>query len=139
VRAAARALSKAIGNQIDELNASRLNDPDSLDRQGAFIAFLQRIAAGLDNLATSLEAIIDAGSSETKRSALADAGVAARGLVTFFREGFDEQRAAIQACVIHVPLLTGSVALLHALGVDPTTAFVGTCAITGFKVGEAKE
>jgi hypothetical protein len=40
IREAARALSRAISEQIEDLNASRLNDPDALDRQGAFIAFL---------------------------------------------------------------------------------------------------
>ena len=47
IREAARALSRAISDQINELNAARPNDPDSLDRQAAFIAFLQQIAVGL--------------------------------------------------------------------------------------------
>jgi hypothetical protein len=38
--------------------------------QGAFIAFLSQIAAGLDNLATSLEAVIEAGSPETNPTKL---------------------------------------------------------------------
>jgi hypothetical protein len=142
IREAARALSRAISEQIEDLNASRLNDPDALDRQGAFIAFLQQIAAGLDNLATSLEAVIEAGSPETKKSSSAYAATVARSLATFVREGFDKQRAALQACVIQVPVLTGSVWLLHALGVDPTVAFTGVCAIMGLKTvfkAETKE
>ena len=143
IRAAARALSRAISEQIEDLNASRLNDPDALDRQGALIEFLQRIAAGLDDLATSLEAVIEAGSPETQKSSSAKAATVARSLASFVREGFDKQRAAIQACVINGPLLAGSVLLFHALGVDPTVAFTGMGTIMGFKMiskgAEAKE
>jgi hypothetical protein len=133
VREAARALSKAIGDQIDELNASRLNDPDALDRQGAFIAFLRQIAMGLDDLASSLEAVIEADSPEIKQSKSANAATVARGLASFVREGFDKHRAAVQTCGIQVPVLTGSVWLLHAFGVDATAAFTGVCAIMGLK------
>ena len=44
--------------------------------------------------------------------------------------------------MINVPVMTGSVALLHAFGVDPTVAFYGVGAIMGFKMvskGETKE
>jgi hypothetical protein len=141
-RAAARALSKAIGNQIDELNASRLNDPDALDRQEGFVEFLQRIASGLDDLATSLEATIDAASPETKKSTAHHAASVAHNLAGFVREGFDKQRPAIQACVINGPLLAGAVWLFHALGVDPNMAFAGMGTIMGFKMvskGEPKD
>jgi hypothetical protein len=57
IREAARALSRAISEQIDELNALKPNDPDALTRQQTFVAFMQRIATGLDELAASLERI----------------------------------------------------------------------------------
>jgi hypothetical protein len=48
-REAAQALSKAIADQIAELNASKPNEPDRLVQQNDFVAFLQTIAAGLDD------------------------------------------------------------------------------------------
>jgi hypothetical protein len=45
----AHAVRKAIADQIAELNASKPNEPDRLVQQNDFVAFLQTIAAGLDD------------------------------------------------------------------------------------------
>ena len=63
IREAARALSKAIADQIEQLNASTPNEPESLAKQNDFVAFLQESAAGLDALAESIDQAIAAGSA----------------------------------------------------------------------------
>jgi len=54
IEAAARNLSKAIAEQIEQLNASKPNDPERLTKQNEFITFLERIASGLDSLSDAL-------------------------------------------------------------------------------------
>ena len=48
-------------------------------------------------------------------------------------EGLKTHRSALQASLIQVPVVAGSVLLLHALGVDPTAALYGVLAILGYK------
>ena len=129
IREAARALSKAIADQIDLLNASKTNDPDALARHDDLIAFLRQIAERLDGLADALDGAIDAASSERAASAAS----IARSLGAFVREGLEEHRAALRACAVQVPVIGGCVWLLHALGVDSTVAFTAIAAIVGAK------
>ena len=132
-REAARALSKAIADQIDFLNANKPNEPDPLARHNDLIAFLKQIAKQLDGLADAIDAALKAKSHETGATLWSGAAKAARSLGAFLSEGLTAHRAALQACAIQVPVISLSVSLLHALGVDPTVAFTAIAAIMGIK------
>ena len=121
IREAARALSRAISEQIDELNAQKPNDPDALTRQETFIAFMQGIATGLDELAASLERIrIEP--SASRGPPYAKSAAIARSLAKSLTKGLEENRASIMACSLRVPVVLGGAALLHLLGVSPDIA-----------------
>ena len=66
----ARALSNAIADQIEQLNASKPNEPESLAKQTDFVSFLQEIAAELDTLAESIDRAIAAGSAASPKPIL---------------------------------------------------------------------
>ncbi len=134
IREAARALSKAIADQIDLLNASKPNDPDAVARHDDLIAFLRQIAERLDRLADALDGALNATSSEGAASAAS----IARSIGDFVREGLEKHRPALQACSIYFPVLAGCVALLHALGVDANIAFGTMATIMGVK-GTSKD
>lgn len=131
-REGARALSKAIADQIDLLNASKPNDPDALIRHDEFVGFLQQIAERLDSLADALDAAINAASSE-RAPFLEGAANIARSIGDFVREGLEKHRSAIQVCAVQVPAVWLGVLGLHWLGVDPTTAFCGVAELMGWK------
>ena len=87
----ARALSKAIADQIAELNASKPNEPDRLAQQNDFVVFLQTIAGGLDALAESIDRAIAAGSVEKPEPILlGKAGEIARQLSAAVVKGLNE-------------------------------------------------
>jgi hypothetical protein len=130
---AARALSNAIADQIDQLNSSKPNDPDALARQYDFIGFLRQIADSLDDLADALDSAIATESAEKQESVLTTAAATARGLGTFINEGIKEHRTALKACAVQVPLLGACVWLMGTLGVNPSLAFTGILAIMGVK------
>jgi hypothetical protein len=119
IRKAARALSKAIAEQIEELNASKPNEPERLAQQNDFIAFLQTIAAGLDELAAALDRAIAAGSGTSPEPILlGKAGEIARKLSAAVTEGLERNRTYIVDCTIKFCVFAAGFTLLHACGVD---------------------
>lgn len=137
IREAARGLSRAISEQIDELNALKPNDPDALSRQETFVAFMQRIATGLDELAASLERI-SIEPSTSRGPLYAKSAAIARGLGKSVMKGLEENRASIMACSLRVPVVFASTGLLHLLGVSPDMAAAiaaGLMGIDAFRSG----
>jgi hypothetical protein len=127
IRDAARALSKAIADQIAELNASKPNEPQRLAQQNDFVAFLQSIAAGLDALAEAIDRAIAAGSAEKPEPILlGKAGEIARHLGTAVAEGLERNRAYIVDCSIKFFVFAAGFALLHAIGVNDSLAAIIT-------------
>ncbi len=125
IREAARKLSKAIADQIAELNASKPNEPDRLAQQNDFIAFLQTIAAGLDALAEAIDSAIAAGSADKPEPILlGKAGEIARKINVAIVEGLERNRSYIVDCSIKFCLFAAGFELLHAIGVDSITAVV---------------
>jgi len=125
IREAAQKLSKAIADQIAELNASKPNEPDRLAQQNDFIAFLQTIAAGLDALAEAIDSAIAAGSADKPEPILlGKAGEIARKINAAVVEGLERNRSYIVDCSIKFCLFAAGFELLHAIGVDSITAVV---------------
>jgi hypothetical protein len=60
IRDAARALSKAIADEIERLNAVRPNDHEPQARHDDFVGFLRQIADGLNRLADTIDRAIAA-------------------------------------------------------------------------------
>jgi hypothetical protein len=102
IREAARGLSRAILKQVDELQASKPNDPDALTRQEAFISFMQGIATGLDELAAPLERV-STEASASRGPLYAKSAEIARRLGRSVTKGLEENRASIMACSLRVP------------------------------------
>jgi hypothetical protein len=121
IREAARALSRAISEQIDELNALKPNDPDALTRQETFVAFMQRIVVGLDELAASLERI-SVEPPASRGPLYAKSAAIVRSLGKSVTKGLEENRASIMACSLRVPVVLAGTGLLHLLGVSPDIA-----------------
>jgi hypothetical protein len=65
IRDAARALSRAFSEQIEELKRSKPNDPERLVEHDGLVAFFERMAAGLGDLADALDRAIS-GASDGK-------------------------------------------------------------------------
>jgi hypothetical protein len=127
IREAARALSKAISDQIAELNASRPNEPDCLAQQNEFVAFLQTIAHGLDALAESIDKAIAAGSAEKPEPILlGKAGEIARQLSDTVAEGFERNRTWIGDWTIKICVLAAGCKFLQAIGFAGDIASVVT-------------
>jgi hypothetical protein len=119
IREAARALSKAIADQIVELNAFKPNEPDRLAQQNEFVAFLQSIAAGLDSFAESIDRAIAAGPGEKPEPILlGKAGEIAGQLSAAVAEGLERNRTYIVDCAIKFGVFAAGFTFLHAIGVD---------------------
>ncbi len=119
IGAAARALSKAIEDQIELLNASRPNDHEPQTRHDDFVAFLRQIADGLDQLADSIDRAIAAGSAASPEPILlGKSAEIARKLSEVVTKGLDRNRAYIMDCSIKFSLAGAGYVFLHACGVD---------------------
>jgi hypothetical protein len=119
IREAARALSQAIKDQIEQLNASKPNEPEDLARQNDFVAFLQEIATGLDALAESIDRAIAVGSAASPEPILlGKSGEIARKLSAVVTEGLERNRTYIMDCTIKFGVFAAGFTLLRACGVD---------------------
>jgi hypothetical protein len=129
IREAARALSKAIADQIAELNASNptwpRNEPDRLAQQQDFVAFLETIAASLVVLAEAIDRAITAGSAEKPEPVLlGTAGEIARQLGAAVGDGIERNHSYIVDCTIKFGVFAAGFTFLHAIGVDGLIASV---------------
>ena len=119
IRQAAQALSKAIADQIEQLNASKPNESERLVQQNDFVAFLREIAAGLDALAESLDRAIAAGSAQSPEPVLlGKSAKIVRKLSAAVTEGLERNRTYIVDCTIRFGMFATGFAFLHACGVD---------------------
>ena len=132
IREAARALSRAISEQIEDLNASKPNDPDALTRQEKFIGFMQRIAAGSDELAESLERVSN--EVPASRGVLSKSAEIALRFGKSVMNGLEENRATILACSLRAPVIAATTCLLHLFGVSTDLAAGISAALMGIDV-----
>jgi hypothetical protein len=113
IQGAAKALSKAIADEIGRLRAS--NEPQVRD----FIDFLQEIANGLDVLTDTIARALAAGSTASPEPILlGKAAEIARKLGNTVTEGIERNRAYIMDCAITSPYFAAGFTFLHACGID---------------------
>jgi hypothetical protein len=119
IATAARALSEAISEQIDSLNASKPNEAEALARQDDFINFLQEIAKGLETLANSIDRAIAKGSGASPEAVLlGKAAENARKLGIVVAKGLEQHSAYLMDCAIKFSVFAAGFTFLHACGVD---------------------
>jgi hypothetical protein len=119
IGAAARDLSKAIADQIERLHASKPNDADSLAKQNDFVAFLEKIAGGLNDLADALDRAASANTNGTLEPILlGKAAEIAAQLNTTLQAGLERHRDYICDCAIRFGVFGAGFLFLHACGVD---------------------
>jgi hypothetical protein len=119
IRDAARALSREFTAQVEELKALRTNEPDRLDQRDVLLAFFEKMAAGLNNLADALDRAVNAAVDGKPEPALL--GKAAE-VVQHLQQGVMEWLEENRTTLIEVPVRIGvfglGLAFVHALGVD---------------------
>jgi hypothetical protein len=125
IRDAARALAKAIAAQIELLNGSRPNDDEPQTRHDDFVAFLRQIAAGLDELADSIDRAIAAGSAASPEPILLGrAGEIACKLEEVLTKGLERNSPYIMDCAIKFSVFAAGFTFLHACGIDDKVAAI---------------
>lgn len=119
IGAAARALCKAIADQIDQLNASKPNEAEALNKQNDFVTFLKEIASGLTALADTLDqAVAAAREGAAEPMLLGTAGKIAEQLSVTVKEGLERHRAYLADCAIRFSVFAAGFVFLNACGVD---------------------
>jgi hypothetical protein len=119
IRDAARALSKAIADEIERLNAVRPNDHEPQARHDDFVGFLRQIADGLNRLADTIDRAIAAGSAASPEPILlGKAAEAARKFGDAVTEGLERNRTYITDCTIQFSVFAAGFTFLHACGID---------------------
>jgi hypothetical protein len=119
---AARALFKAIKDEIERQKASTPND-ESLTKHNDFVAFLEMIAAGLAQLTDALDRAIDAGTNGSPEPILlGKVGDIARQLGNDVKEGLERNRTYIVDCTIKFGVCAAGFVFLKACGMGEYAA-----------------
>jgi hypothetical protein len=123
IRAAALSLAEAIRTQIDDLNASRPNDREALTKHDDFVNFLERIAAGLREMADALDRASKADPSDPSQPLfVGKAGEIAKQINIGIMEWLERNRANLGGYTIKFSVIFAGAGLLQALGVDANFA-----------------
>jgi hypothetical protein len=127
IRDAARNLADAVNDQIHHMRASKPNDVASLAKHNEFIAFLEKLAEGLSNLADALDEAISAGTTDTPEPVLlGKAGDIARQLGTDVAAWVQENRTNLVDCTMRMGVFLTAFVFLQACGVDGITAAIAS-------------
>jgi hypothetical protein len=116
IGAMARNLSEAIADQIAQLNASKPNDAERLAQQNEFVAFLESLASGLDDLGSTLEKAANPQSPQPVLRGRAAEIASQLGAVA--KEGLERNRDFIADCAIKFTVFAAGFLFLNAIGVD---------------------
>ena len=141
IRDDARSFAHALKQEAENLRSKRPNDRSEreLAKYDDLVSFLEKIAAGLTNLAASLdEAIkeITKGSAEPAR--LTAAAQIAHNLQQAVMQWLENNAGNRIGTVLDVALFTGSVLFLHSLGADSVAA-IGALGLIVRGIGRRKD
>jgi hypothetical protein len=138
IRDLARNLSQEFASQAEHLKRSRPND-ERLAQHDDLIAFFERMAAGLAELANALDQAIKEGTGGSLESgSLGKAAQIARGLHQGVMQWIDLNFTRTFDCALRFGLFAAGIAFLHSIGADyaVTVGALGTLALKG---GQAKD
>ena len=130
---AARALVQEFLAQIEELKQSKPNDPGRLAQYDALIPFLEKMAAGLGNLADALDALVAPPGGKPEPILLGKAADTARWL----QKATTDWLEANKTIVIDVPVRLGlfglGIAFVHMLGIDGAAVTASLAYLAGLR------
>jgi hypothetical protein len=129
---AARALVQELAAQIEDLRQSKPNDPGRLAQYDALIPFLEKMAAGLGNLADALDRLV-APEGSPEPVLLGNAAGAARWLQQAAMEWLEANRTMVIDVPVRLGLFGFSVAFVHQLGIDSTAVTASLAYLAGLR------
>jgi hypothetical protein len=134
IRDAARALVKEIKDQVEQLKNSKPNDEEGLAKHNEFVEFLERIAAGLAELADALDQAVKASpDGPPEPMFLGKAAWIAEQLNIGLMEWLEANRANVAGFTVRIGLIGTGYLFLHACGLDGRiAAIVSSLANRGF-------
>jgi hypothetical protein len=125
IRDAARALVKEIRDQVEHLQGSKPNDEEGLAKHNEFVAFLERIAAGLAELADALDQAVSASpGGPPEPMFLGKAARIAEQLNIGMMEWLEANRANVAGCTLRIGLIGAGFLFLNACGLDGSIAAI---------------
>ncbi len=125
IRDAARALVKEIRDQVEQLQGSKANDEEGLAKHNEFVAFLERIAAGLAELADALDEAVRAGPNGPPEPIfLGKAARIAEQLNLGLMVWLEANRANVAGCTLRIGLIGAGYLFLNACGLSGNIAAI---------------
>jgi hypothetical protein len=122
IRDMARALSEEFTAQVEELQRRKPND-DRLAEYNALLAFFEKMARGLADLADALDRAVSTGTNgQLEPVFLGTAGEIARQLHLALFEWLEKDRTMIVEVPVRLALFGAGVAFLHSIGADGVAA-----------------
>ena len=122
----ARALARELRAQVEEYNLSIPNDPERLTKHNDLVAFLEKMAAGLDQLANALDqAVIKGRGGKPEPAFLGEAGKIARQLHLGLMEWLVLNRVWLIDKQLKIALIAAGLAFFESWEVAGTVAFGG--------------
>jgi hypothetical protein len=139
IRDLARNLSQEFASQAEDLKRSRPND-ERLAQHDDLIAFFERIACGLAELADALDEAVSKGTAGSLDSgSLGKAAQIARGLHQGVMQWIEQNVTSSIDRVFNVGLFCAGIAFLHWIGADSTKVVAGLTTLLAIKGGQAKD
>lgn len=122
IRDAARAFAHAFKQEAENLRSHRPNDRSEreLAKYDDLVSFLEKMAAGLTNLAAALDKAIKEGSVDPAR--LTDAAQITRNLHQAVMQWLENNVGNKIGAVVDVALFTSGILFLHSIGADSVAA-----------------
>jgi hypothetical protein len=125
IRDAARALVKEIRDQVEQLKNSKPNDEEGLAKHNEFVEFLERIAAGLAELADALDQAVNASlDGPPEPIFLGKAARIAEQLNLGMMEWLEANRANVAGCTLRIGLIGAGYLFLNACGLSGNIAAI---------------
>lgn len=125
IRDAARVLAAMVKDQIEDLNRSPPHGVNDLEKHDEFLGFLEKLAAGLNELADALDRLVDANAKGQKEPVfLGEAGKIAHRLSTDVIKWIEDHGGEVVDYSMKIGLVAAGYNFLHVCGVEHLTAGV---------------